>query len=68
MPSSKICTSYFREIFKNKGLQIIIPRKRIHFIKLVDGKAVKSLKNACNFDCFYYCYKMGFENDIIWLE
>ena len=37
LPSSKINTMYFRE-WKGKGLQIIIPRKRIHFNKLVDGK------------------------------
>jgi len=67
MPASKICTSYVRENFKNKKLQIIIPRKRIHFIKLEDGKPVES-KSSCNFDCFYYCYKMGYENDIIWLD
>jgi len=68
MPSSKINTSYFRETFMNKVLQIIIPRKRIHFIKLVDGKIPEKQKNACNFDCFYYCYKIGLKNDIIWLE
>lgn len=68
MPSSKICTSYFRENFKDKGLQIIIPRKRIHFIKFIDGKPVEGWKSDCNFDCFYYCYKMGFDNDIIWLD
>jgi len=67
MPASKIFTSYVRENFKNKKLQIIIPRKRIHFIKLEDGKPVES-KSSCNFDCFYYCYKMGYENDIIWLD
>lgn len=67
MPASKICTSYVRENFKNKKLQIIIPRKRIHFIKLVDGEPVEG-KSDCNFDCFYYCYKMGYEDDIIWLD
>jgi len=67
MPSSKINTSYFRE-WKDKGIQIIIPRKRIHFTKLVDGKPIEGWKNACNFDCFYYCYKMNFDKDIIWLE
>jgi len=68
MPSSKINTSYFRDNFMNKGLQIIIPRKRIHFNKLVDGKKPENSKNACNFDCFYYCYKMNLKNDITWLE
>ncbi len=67
MPSSKINTSYFRE-WKDKGLQIIIPRKRIHFIKLVDGKVPDKWKNACNFDCFYYCYKIDLLKDIVWLE
>jgi len=68
MPSSKINTSYMRENFMNKGLQIIIPRKRIQFTKLIDGKKPENFKNACNFDCFYYCYKIGLEKDIIWLE
>jgi len=68
MPSSKINTSYMRENFMNKGLQIIIPRKRIQFTKLVNGKKPENWKNSCNFDCFYYCYKIGLEKDIIWLE
>jgi len=68
MPSSKINTSYFREYFKNKGIQIIIPKKRIHFEKKVNGKTPDGWRNACNFDCFYYCYKMNFENDIVWLD
>ena len=68
MPSSKINTSYMRNNFMNKGLQIIIPRKRIHFIKKIDGEIPDKWKNSCNFDCFYYCYKMGLKNDIIWLE
>ena len=67
MPSSKINTSYFRE-WKDKGIQIIIPRKRIHFIKLVDGKVPDKWKNACNFDCFYYAYKIGLPRDIVWLD
>ena len=61
-PSVKICTSYIRA-WKDKGLQIIIPRKRIQFIK--NGN---ELQNKCNFDCFYYCYKMNLPHDIIWLD
>ena len=67
MPQPKINTSYFRE-WKDKGLQIIIPRKRIQFIKLVNGEAPKNWKSDCNFECFYYCYKMNLEKDIIFLE
>jgi len=67
LPSSKINTSYFRA-WKDKGLQIIIPPKRIHFTKLVDGVIPDNWKNACNFDCFYYTYKMNLPKDIIWLD
>jgi len=66
-PSSKINTSYFRK-WKDKGLQLIIPKKRIHFEKQINGEKPKGWKNACNFDCFYYYYKMGFERDIVWLN
>ena len=70
LPSSKINTQYFRENFKNTDshLQIIIPRKRIQFIKLVNGEEPEKQQNKCNFDCFYYCYKMNLPKDIIWLE
>jgi hypothetical protein len=67
LPSSKINTSYFRN-WKDKDIQIIIPRKRIHFIKQINGKIPEKWKNACNFDCFYYCYKMDLPKDIIWLD
>ena len=69
MPSSKINTQYFRKIFAtNKDkIQIIIPKKRIHFKKLIDGEMPVNWKNACNFDCFYYCWKMNLPQDINWL-
>ena len=66
LPVSKINTSYFRD-WKDK-IQIIIPPKRIHFQKLINGKVPENWKNACYFDCFYYCYKMDLPKDIIWLE
>lgn len=69
MPVSKITTSYFRDNFKgDNNLQIIIPRKRIHFQKQIDGKVPENWKSDCNFDCFYYCYKMDLPNNILWLE
>lgn len=70
MPSSKLNTQYFRKLFCNDKdpIQIIIPRKRIHFKKMVDGKIDEKQKNACNFDCFYYCWKMNLPRDIIWLS
>jgi hypothetical protein len=66
MPTQKINTSYIRE-WRDKGLQIIIPRKRIHFEKLENGKPIEGWKSVCSFDCFYYCYKIGLPKDIIWL-
>ena len=70
LPCSKICTQYIRENFKDTDdkLQIIIPRKRIHFNKQIEGETPEGWKNSCNFDCFYYCYKMNLPRDITWLE
>lgn len=67
LPVSKITTSYFRQHFIGSDLQIIIPKKRINFIKLVEGKQIANKKSACNFDCFYYCYKMNLPNSITWM-
>ena len=65
LPSSKINTQYVRNLFKDQKekLQIIIPRKRIQFVN--DGN---NLQNKCNFDCFYYCWKINLERDITWLN
>ena len=67
MPVSKLNTQYFRHHFKDK-IQIIIPKSRIHFEKLIDGKKPDNWRNACYFDCFYYCYKIGLDKDITWLD
>jgi len=69
-PSPCIITKYMRELFCNSEypLQIIIPRKRINFLKKINGVVPENLKNCCNFDCFYYCYKINLEKDIIWLK
>jgi len=65
MPSPKINTQYFQNIFRDKEkIQIIIPKKRIQFTKSVGGKLVEDKKKSCSFDCFYYCWKIGLENDI----
>lgn len=70
MPSSKINTQYFRNLFGNDPdpIQIIIPRKRIHFNKKVDGKTPDGWGNCCNFECFYYCWKINLPRDIVWLN
>lgn len=68
LPCSKITTNYFRDLFgNNNDLQLIIPKSRIQFVKLVDGKIPDGWTNKCNFDCFYYCYKIGLKNNITYL-
>jgi len=67
MPASKINTSYMRKYFlKDDKLQIIIPKKRIHFNK-INGENVLE-KSSCNFDCFYYCWNINLINAITWLD
>jgi len=65
MPVATMATAYVREYLSN-SLQIIVPRRRIQFLKLVDGKV--ETENKCNFDCYYFCYKMNLERDIIFLK
>lgn len=66
-PSSMLNTKYIRELFsEGNHLQIIIPKNRIQFIRRKDG--VNVLNGRCNFDCFYYCYKMKLPSNIIWLD
>jgi hypothetical protein len=70
LPASKICTQYVRGLFSDATdpLQLIVPRKRIHFLKQIDGVVPDGLKSSCNFDCFYYCWRIGLPRDIVWLE
>lgn len=70
LPTGKLTTHYMADLFGNSAdrLQIIIPARRIHFIKHVDGKPVPNWKNETSFDCFWYCWKMGLPRDILWLH
>jgi len=67
-PCSMIIAQYFRKLFSEEKIQIIIPRKRIQFIKTDDEGNILPTENKCNFDCFYYCWKMNLDKDITWLE
>lgn len=69
-PSAMLQTQYIRQLFSDSDdpLQIIIPRKRIQFLKKVDGEVPKDYISRCNFDCFYYCWKINLPRDIIWLN
>lgn len=69
MPTLKLCTKYVREIFKKvEKLKIIIPRKRIHFVKHLNGKPVEGWKKNTCFDCFYYCWRIEGLDGITWLD
>tara|TARA_R110001632_G_scaffold154191_2_gene272288 strand:- start:13262 stop:13780 length:519 start_codon:yes stop_codon:yes gene_type:complete len=70
MPSSKINTQYFRKLFHDNldPIQVIVPKKRIHFNKMINGKTPENWKQACYFDCLYYCWKMDLPRDIVWLK
>lgn len=66
MPSNTLHTNYIRDNFKD--IQIIVPRRRIQFIKADNGKICETQLNKCSFDCLYFCYKMNLPHDIIFLE
>ena len=70
MPSPKLHTQYFRKLFcdTDDPIQLIVPRKRIQFEKMVDGIIDEDQKKACNFDTYYYCWKIGLKRDITWLK
>ena len=65
VPISKICCKYMK-VFKNK-IQIIIPSKRINFIKCNENGKVIDQDNTSNFDSIFLCYKIGLDNDIVFL-
>ena len=65
MPVAKLHTQYFQKIFKGRKIQLIVPQRRINFIKISDGEeqTPKPLM-----DCYFYCYKMDLPQDIIFLS
>ena len=67
LPTAKLTTRYMARYFGNKGLQIIIPPRRLQFDRWTDGKKDEIQHNRCSFDCFYYCYKLNLPRDIIHL-
>ena len=64
MPCSTLTTSYFRNLFPD--IQVIVPRRRIQFRKLVDGVEVPS--GRCSFDCLYFCWRLGLPRDVVFLR
>jgi len=54
---------WFQDAFKD-GLQLIIPSKRVYFYHLENQKK----KYTPPFGTFYYCWKMGLEKDLIFID
>lgn len=63
-PISMLNTQYLRNLYKD-DIQLIIPNKRMQFLKLENG--VLTLKGRSNFDTAYFCYKIGLKRQIIFL-
>ena len=59
MPCSTLTTRYFRDLFQD--IQVIVPRKRIQFRKLVGGVEVPSGR------CLYFCWRLGLPRDVVFL-
>jgi hypothetical protein len=68
IPTLKLHTNYISDTFGDKNLQLIIPRRRIHYIKYENGKPVPDWKPLTPFDSIFYCYKMNLPKDIIFLK
>ena len=66
LPTTKLHTKYFRKYFNTDNLQLIIPRKKIEFYKVIKGEVVYG--KACSFYSLYVCYKMNLPKDIIFIE
>ncbi len=69
LPALKIHTHYLSGLFRDSPdpLTIIIPRRRIHYIKVVNGKPVEGWKPQTSYESLYYCWKIPMERDITFL-
>jgi len=67
LPHFTLTTQYFQDLFFKDKIQIIVPRRRINFVKIVDGKPLDS-KTSCSFDCLYFCYNMSLKKDINFIQ
>jgi hypothetical protein len=64
MPCSVLTTQYFQKF--GLDVQLIVPKRRIQFTKLEDGRVVPT--PGCSFDCLYYCWNMHLPKDIVFLR
>ena len=60
-PSFMLTSVFFKKLFGDGGMQILIPPKRLEFLK--DGEKA----GRASFECFFYCWKLGLEKDLTFL-
>jgi hypothetical protein len=60
MPAPVLFTKYWRELFKNKDIQLIIPHRRISYVKCDSYTKIplaKEEQGRASFDTCWFCYK-----------
>lgn len=69
MNSMNLYANYFKEIFsgKEKDLQIVFPKGKIHFERLMENGEIER-KNNTSFYCVYVTYKMNIPNEKLYLK
>lgn len=70
LPALKIHTHYLNDIFRDDPdpLKIIIPRRRIHYMKVVAGKPVEGWKPQTSYESLFYCWKIPLARGITFLS
>jgi DNA modification methylase len=58
-PTSSIQTKFFKNLFENDKIQIILPSEKLHY----EGDSTHP-RGASFYSCFI-CYKMDFDKDVI---
>ena len=63
VPSNTIQTKYFKELFENDRIQLIVPSKKRQF----DSPIYNLHPRGCSFNTLYVCYKMNLPKDVIFI-
>lgn len=64
VPVSTICYNYCKIL---KNIQILIPQKRVSYLKCDENGNVNESKSSCAFDSIILCWKIHLENDITFM-
>lgn len=64
MPITLLSKQYFKKVFAGKKVQLLIPKKRIHFSN-IECKSTGTSKSY--FDTCFFCYGIDLPNDITFL-